>query len=80
MDTVPEESLFPGVLWMIADVECIDITTRLDIGTIDLGTGAVVEKISRIFGWIERFHMFYCFFCIGVILQLSRLTRISQRA
>ncbi len=27
MDSVSEESLFPGVLWMIADVECIDIAT-----------------------------------------------------
>lgn len=48
MDSISEESFFPGVLWIIPDVECIDITTRLDIRTVDLGTRTVVIEISRI--------------------------------
>ena len=48
MDSISEESLFPRVLWMIPDVECIDIPTRLDVGAVDLSTGTVVIKISRI--------------------------------
>ena len=48
VDTITEESLFPGILWMIADVECINIATRLDIRTVYLSTGTVIVEISRI--------------------------------
>ncbi len=51
MDAVSEESLFPGVLWAVADVECINIATRLDIRTVYLSTRTMIKKISRILGW-----------------------------
>lgn len=86
MDSVSEESLFPGILWVVPDLECMDITTRLDIGSVDLGTGTVVIEISRILRWEELLHGL----SVAVLdqknkyyrltRQVSRLTMISQVA
>jgi hypothetical protein len=48
MDSFSEESLSPGVLWSVPDVHRLDIATRLDIRTVDLGTGTMIKKILRI--------------------------------
>ena len=48
MDSVSEESLFPGVLRSIPDIYRLYIATRLDIGSVDLGTSAMIKKILRI--------------------------------
>jgi hypothetical protein len=48
MDTISEESFFPGVLRIVPDIHRLDIATRLDIGSVDLGTRPVIKKISRV--------------------------------
>ncbi len=51
MDSVSEESLFPGVLRVVPDIHRLDVATRLDVGSVDLGTRPVIKKISRVLRW-----------------------------
>jgi hypothetical protein len=49
MDSISEESFFPGILRSVADVKSGNITTRLDIWSIYLSTRTVIKKIFWVF-------------------------------